>query len=133
MSEAVRDPKIKIKIKEVNTYLTCFPANKYVFSIRTRFTADGCDVWDGGVDTDAWKLAQSVSRCLIVIMRPSSARDGQDGDKKKGHFLCSAVSVLAGVVSVVFSTSSELSESPVYGIQYSSGTTGSEVPSAGGT
>lgn len=34
-----------------DTYVTCFPANKYVFSILTRFTSDG--VWeDGGLDDD---------------------------------------------------------------------------------
>ena len=41
----------------MNTYVTCFPANKYVFSILMRFAGGGWDggtcPLEGGVDTEA--------------------------------------------------------------------------------
>lgn len=77
---------------ETRTYVTCFPANKNVFSIRIRF-AGGLSLFslqlslpEGGVDTATWKLAQSASRRLSSM----SERDDR-GKKNTPLFLLGGV------------------------------------------
>lgn len=83
----------------MNTHMTCFPANKYVFSILTRFTGGGCGdalIPLDGADTDAWKLVQSASRCLGKVSLVSMRVHDVGSRRKSSLFLLERVRLRRG-------------------------------------